>query len=118
VGSFTISSTPPATELKANSAATYTVRISGTGNFSFIQAPSLPLPTSFEQYNIRNSESIRSTTAGMTGFRQFEYPFIARAEGDYDIAPVEFSYFSPEKGAYVTLSTNPLNIKVAPDTSA
>lgn len=118
VGSFTISSTPPATELKANSAATYTVRISGTGNFSFIQAPTLSLPTSFEQYNVRNTESIRSTTAGMTGFRQFEYPFIARAEGDYNIAPIEFSYFSPEKGTYVTLSTDALEMKVSPDTSA
>ena len=118
VGSFTISSTPPATELKANSAATYTVRISGTGNFSFIQAPTLSLPTSFEQYNVRNTESIRSTTGGMTGYRQFEYPFIARAEGDYTIAPIEFSYFSPEKGAYVTLSTDAIEMKVSPDTSA
>ena len=118
VGSFTISSTPPATELKANSAATYTVRISGTGNFSFIQAPTLSLPTSFEQYNVRNTESIRSTTGGMTGYRQFEYPFIARAEGDYTLAPIEFSYFSPEKGAYVTLSTDAIEMKVSPDTSA
>ena len=118
VGSFTISSTPPATELKANSAATYTVRISGTGNFSFIQAPTLSLPTSFEQYNVRNTESIRSTTGGMTGYRQFEYPFIARAEGDYTLAPIEFSYFSPEKGAYVTLSTDAIEMKVSPDISA
>lgn len=118
VGSFTLTSTPPASELKANSAATYTVRITGTGNFSFIQAPTLSLPTSFEQYNIRNTESLHSTTAGMTGYRQFEYPFIARAEGDYTIAPIEFTYFSPERGEYITLSTNPIAMKVSPDTSA
>lgn len=118
VGSFDLTSTPPATELKANSAATYTVRISGTGNFSFIQAPTLSLPTSFEQYNVRNTESIRSTTAGMTGYRQFEFPFIARAEGEYTIVPVEFTYFNPERGEYITLSTNPIEMKIAPDASA
>lgn len=117
VGSFTLSSNPPVTELKANSAATYTVRISGTGNFSFIQTPTLTLPTSFEQYNVRNTESIHSTTTGMTGHRQFEFPFIARAEGDYNIEPIEFTYFSPEKETYVTLSTDALAMKVTPDTS-
>ena len=118
VGSFSLSSTPPPSELKANSAATYTVRISGTGNFSFIQAPSLVLPTSFEQYNVRPTESIRSTTAGMTGYRQFEYPFIARAEGDYSLEPIAFTYFNPDKGEYVTLSTDPMEMKVSPDASA
>ena len=117
VGEFTISAEMPPAQLKANSAATYTVKISGTGNLTFLQAPTLQLPSSFEAYSVRNTESIRSTPQGTTGYRQFEFPFIARAEGEYDIAPVEFSYFSPQKGAYVTLSTEPLKIDVSPDAS-
>lgn len=117
VGSFALSNVPPATGLKANSAATYTLKISGTGNLTFLQAPTLDLPSSFELYNVRNTESIRTTTAGTTGYRQFEYPFIARAEGDYEIPAVEFSFFSPEKDAYVTLSTQPVALHVEPDAS-
>ena len=96
VGQFTMTSEPPASELKANSAATYTVRISGTGNLTFIQAPKLTLPTSFELYDIRTTESIHSSTVGTNGYRQFEYPFIARAEGEYNIPSIEFTFFSPE----------------------
>ena len=117
VGEFTISAEMPPAQIKANSAATYTVKISGTGNLTFLQAPTLTLPSSFEAYSVRNTESIRSTTQGTTGYRQYEYPFIARAEGEYEIPPVEFSYFSPQKDAYVTLSTEALKMEVSPDAS-
>ena len=117
VGEFIISAEMPPAQIKANSAATYTVKVSGTGNLTFLQAPTLTLPSSFEAYSVRNTESIRSTTQGTTGYRQFEYPFIARAEGEYDIPAVEFSFFSPQKGAYVTLATEPLKMEVSPDVS-
>ena len=117
VGQFSLSSEPPTTELKANSATKYLARISGTGNLTFVQAPKLNLPTSFELYDVRTTESIHTSTLGTNGYRQFEYPFIARAEGEYIIPAVEFSFFSPEKEAYVTLSTEPLTLNITPDSS-
>ena len=78
---------PPAERIAANSGATVTVKISGTGNLTFVQAPKLPLPTSFEQYNVKTTESINTSSSGISGYRQFEYPFIARAEGTYDLEP-------------------------------
>ena len=115
VGQFTMESTPPPTDLAANSAATYTVKISGTGNLSFVQAPKLTLPASFEQYTVKTTESIRTSQSGSTGYRQFEYPFIARAEGSYEIAPVEFSYFNPSTMRYETLTSQAVTVDVAPD---
>lgn len=64
----------PPDRLAANSAATYTVKISGTGNLTFVQAPKLTLPASFEQYNVKTTESINASAAGISGYRQFEYP--------------------------------------------
>ena len=118
VGKFTMSATQPSTQLKANSAATYTVRISGTGNLTFLQTPKLVLPSSFELYHVRETESIQTSVNGTSGYKQFEYPFIARAEGEYDIDPIEFTFFSPEKEGYVTLKTDALKVNVAPDGSA
>lgn len=118
VGKFTMSATQPSTQLKANSAATYIVKISGTGNLTFLQTPKLTLPSSFELYNVRQTESIQTSVNGTSGYKQFEYPFIARAEGEYDIEPIEFTFFSPEKEGYVTLSTDALKVNVAPDGSA
>ncbi len=116
VGRFSLETTPPAERLAANSAATYTVKISGTGNLTFVQAPKLTLPASFEQYNVKTTESINTSAAGASGYRQFEYPFIARADGTYEIEPVEFTYFSPERMQYVTLSSKPLALEITPDT--
>ncbi len=118
VGSFSLTAIPPSSNLTANSAATYTIKVSGTGNITFLQAPKLQLPSSFELYDIRTTESMHSTTSGTTGYRQFEYPFIARSEGEYDIPSAEFSYFDPKSGEYVTLTTQALHLTVAPDTSA
>ena len=115
VGDFRLETVPPDGRLAANSGATYTVRISGSGNLTFVQAPTLTLPGSFEQYNVKTTESINASAAGITGYRQFEYPFIARAEGDYEIAPVLFSYFDPVRGEYRTLSSKAVPVEVLPD---
>lgn len=117
VGSFTMDTENPPQMLKANSAASYTVTINGTGNLTFLQAPKLSLPTSFELYDVRSTESIRTTAAGTSGYRRFEYPFIARSEGDYNLQPIEFTFFSPERESYVTLQSAPLTLSISPDGS-
>lgn len=115
VGQFTMECTPPAEHLAANSAATYTVRLSGTGNLTFVQAPTLQLPSSFEQYNVKTTEAINTSASGISGYRQFEYPFIARAEGEFEIPAVEFSYFDPARRQYHTLTSKGLLMEVTPD---
>ena len=115
VGNFTMDTQFPSERIAANSGATVTVKISGTGNLTFVQAPKLPLPTSFEQYNVKTTESINASAAGISGDRQFEYPFIARAEGTYDIEPIEFTYFDPQRVQYVTLKSKPLTLEITPD---
>lgn len=118
VGEFEMQVTPPADEIEANSAVTYVVKISGTGNLSMIQAPQIALPTTFEQYSVKSSESIQTTARGVSGYRQFEYPMIARAEGDFFIPALEFTYFNPRLAKYVTLTAEEFAIHVAPDASA
>ena len=46
---------------------------------------------------------------------RFEYPFIARAEGTYDLEPVEFTFFDPQRMQYVTLKSKPLTLEITPD---
>ena len=115
VGRFTMDTQLPSERIAANSGATFTVKISGTGNLTFVQAPKLLLPTSFEQYNVKTTESINTSATGISGYRQFEYPFIARAEGTYDIEPIEFTYFDPQRVQYVTLRSKPLTLEITPD---
>ena len=117
VGRFDMETTLPADEIAANSAVDYVVRISGVGNLPLVQAPKLNLPTSFEQYNIKTTESLNATQGGISGYRQFEYPVIARAEGEFDVPAITFSYFDPSEGAYKTLSSEARTYTVLPDDS-
>ena len=119
VGHFSIESALSASQLEANSSATYTLKISGKGNTSFIAAPKIEFPASFEKFPVKTSEEISYTGSGMSGTRIFEYSFIARADGTYTIPPVEFTYLNPESGQYVTISTGqPDTITVTPDTGS
>lgn len=118
VGRYTMSHRLSSTEVAANSAVTLQLTISGTGNLNFVSAPTLSLPSSFELYDIKSEEKVENRASGSVGYRRFDYPFIVRAEGDYEIAPVEFSYFDLGTQKYVTLATPALNIVVTPDKSA
>lgn len=115
VGEFQMDAQPFQQDFPANSAVTYTVRISGSGNLPQIQAPKMSLPASFEQYNVKTTESLNTSTGGISGYRQFEYPFIARVVGDYEVKPMEFTYFSPSRLEYITLSTPRTVMRVQPD---
>ena len=103
--------------MAANSSGTYQLKISGSGNLPLIQAPKVAMPSSFEQYNMKTTESLSHSSNGITGYRQFDLPFIPRAEGSYTVGPVEFSYFDPTKAQYVTLSAPQVNLEVNADTT-
>lgn len=118
VGRYTMLHELSSTELPANASATLQLTISGTGNLNFVSAPTLSLPASFELYDIKSEEKLQNTASGSKGYRRFDYPFIARAEGEYEVAPVEFTYFDLDKQKYETLSTGPLKIVVTPDKGA
>ena len=118
VGRYTMEATLSTDSVSANSAANINVRIAGSGNLKFMQSPTLVLPSSFEMYDVKPTEQIRNSSSGSTGYRSFEYPFIPRAEGDYTIAPIEFSYFNPETAKYVTLRSEEFTLAVLPDAKA
>lgn len=118
VGEFSLESAGTVSEVTANSAFTYGIRISGSGNLPQIQAPQLSLPASFEQYNVKTTESLNNTAGGIYGYRQFDYPVIARVAGNYDIEPVEFTYFNPRLRTYETLSTPRMTLTVLPDSTS
>ena len=118
VGDFKLEATPPPSAMSANTSGTYTLRLSGTGNFPLIRAPKLTLPPSFEQYNVTTSDNTRHTRSGTGGYREFSYPFVPRSDGLYTIQPFEFAYFDPHQRRYITLYSRETSIEVAADSTA
>jgi hypothetical protein len=115
VGSFTLTATAPEATMSANSSNEISVTISGSGNLKFVTAPRLILPESFELYDTKVVDNIRTTATGSSGSITYSYPFVARSAGEYTIEPIVFSYFDLETAQYKTLSTESFTITVTGD---
>lgn len=99
--------------LRAHEAASLIVTISGTGNLNLIEAPKINFPPDFEVYDVKRGEKITTTSSGSSGTKTFEYPFIPRSAGDFEIEPVEFSYYNVNSNKYLTLKSDPEIVNVA-----
>jgi hypothetical protein len=116
VGQFSLQGGPGEIDIAANSAARYDLKISGTGNLPLIQAPTVEMPASFEQYTVQTTEDYNVGGDPFSGGKTFSIPFIARAEGEYTIPAVEFTYFDPQAENYKTLRTPDYTLRIGRDT--
>ncbi|MEN8117634.1 MAG: BatD family protein [Bacteroidota bacterium] len=105
VGNFNITSEISSKNVTTNDAVTLTVKITGSGNIRLVRSPELELPTDFEVYDPRATDNVRATDNGVSGTKTIEYLFQPRFEGDYKIPAMQFAYFNPATGRYVTKST-------------
>ncbi|MDR2358601.1 MAG: BatD family protein [Prevotellaceae bacterium] len=102
----------------ANDAASAIIKITGEGNVKLVEAPKIAWPPDFETYDVKISDNSKTSSAGVSGSKQFEIPFIPRSAGTFAIPPVEFTYFDIAKKQYVTLASKPLAIRVGKDPNA
>ena len=113
VGNFSLKVELSRDSVKAHEAGSVIVTVQGTGNLNLIEAPKVQLPADFELYDVKTSNSYSYGANGISGSKSFEYPFIPRSEGLFEIPPVEYSYYDIKQGRYVTLKSEPVEIKVA-----
>jgi len=112
VGNFNISSEINNENITTNDAVTLKVTISGTGNIRLIRTPELELPSDFEVYDPRSNDNVQTSDNGVSGTKTVEYLFQPRFEGDYTIPSIEFAYFNPATGRYVTKATREHSLHV------
>jgi hypothetical protein len=113
VGDFTIKGTLDKNKVKANDAVNLTITVSGNGNLKLIDTLPIQFPTDFDRYDPKITDHFTVNTAGVSGTRTFSYLLIPRHAGSYKIPPIEFTYFSPKKKAYVTLTIPEMSLDVA-----
>lgn len=110
VGKFSISAALSKDTLKTHEAASLVVTVSGRGNVSLLEEPKVSFPPDMEVYDTKVSDKIEK--GGLSGSKQYEFPFIPRSYGDFVIEPVKYSYYDVERKQYVTLETPPIPITV------
>jgi hypothetical protein len=112
VGNFTMSSSISAQEVKENEAVTLKINIAGSGNMKLIKTPEVKFPSDFEIYDPKVTNNFKTSASGVSGTKTIEYLFIPRHSGNFEIPPVEFSYFDLRDKTYKMLRTPSYSLKV------
>ena len=113
VGKFNITAQLDKTETKANEPITLRVIVSGTGNLKLIKQPIVNLPKDFDKYEPKVTDQTKLTTAGIEGSKIYDMLIVPRHQGQYDIPPVEFTYFDTATKRYETVKSEGFHLDVA-----
>ena len=112
VGNYKISAELKNPQFKTYEAATFNVKIRGTGNIKYIKTPNVNFPSQFEVYDPQSTANVSPSGSNMSGSIAWEYTFMPQKQGDYTIPAVEFSYFNLGTGKYETVKTEDFNLHV------
>lgn len=112
VGSFTLQASLDKTETAANEPVTLALTIEGEGNIQAATVPEPRVPESFKVYDSGTSTETSKEGYRVRGKKTYTRVLVPRYGGDYEIAPVSFSYFDPDEGEYVTRTAGPFRVRV------
>jgi hypothetical protein len=113
VGNFTVSGKIDKTNLTTDDALTYTLTITGSGNFKLINPPQLKLPNGLNTYDPMVIDTITGRSTTISGSKIITYSISPNVPGDYQIPPIPFTYYNPQSGTYTTLHTQPVAVHVS-----
>lgn len=114
VGAFTMSVEAEPKEVLQDEPVTLRIKIQGTGNIKTVKEPLITLPESFKRYDTQISEAPFTLQEPLQGEKVFETVIIPSSDGTFQVPPVLFSYFDPQRASYQTLRSQPLSLVVLP----
>jgi len=120
VGRYTMDARLSRTNVVVGEPLELTVRIEGEGNISTLEGPEIDIPGSFETYDPEVSvQRDEANEQIVRGTKTFTYLTIPRANGNFTIPALRFSYLDPATIDYETLFRTLPTIRVTgtmPDT--
>jgi Cu/Ag efflux protein CusF len=115
-GNFVIKPALEKNTFTTDDAGRLNIVIEGSGNLQLITTPDVNWPNGVEAFEPSVTDDFTKNTVPVSGRKIISYNFTAAAAGNYVLPPVAFSYFSPEKGKYITDSTPSLAFSVTKGT--
>lgn len=108
VGSFRVSDDLSSDEISLGEAVTFSLRITGKGNFNQFGNPQF----SESDAQVSNPVAVDKLNAGIEGSRVLYYTIIPAEKGVYTLPELSFSWFDPDLGRYRTFSSQSRQVKV------
>ena len=112
VGKFNLNASLSSPTVKTNEPLSFKATIGGTGNIKILEAPNLEVSNDFEKYDPKVTETIDRNAAVVNGSKMFEWLLVPRYPGQKRIPPLEFSYFDPVKGKYISVKSGAIDVTV------
>jgi hypothetical protein len=113
LGKFTVTAAASPDHVTAGDPITLHVTVTGRGNFDRV-SPGLLTPSPDWKSYKPVARFAPADSIGSEGTKTFEQAVVPLRAGHVKIPPLSFSYFDPDTAKYVTRTTTPLGIDVAP----
>ena len=118
VGNWNVRSSISSTKLKQDEAITYKVIVSGTGNIQAVDISDISFPNEMEIFEPEIQVIDSPLRDKIGGEKQFEWVLIPRFAGDIYLPRIEFTFFDPKTGQWMTQFTSEYHLNVAPNEKA
>ena len=113
VGKFEVAAEATPSQAAVGDPIALKVKLSGSGNFERATVPVLERNNDWKTYK-PTAKFEPEDSAGCSGIKTSEQALVPLRSGKLAIPALAFSYFDPETKGFVTRSTQPVNIEVAP----
>jgi hypothetical protein len=116
LGNFSIAAEASPDHVTAGDPITLRLTVTGSGNFDRVSSNLLGSSAEWKSYKPVARFAV-ADSVGLQGTKTFEQAVVPLQAGKLTIPPIHFSFFDPDTARYVTHSTFPIAIQVAPAAS-
>lgn len=110
VGTFSVSASLSNEELATHEAAHLVLKVSGRGNIQLLETPKIDFPLEMEAYDPTVTSNVAAD--GVAGTRTYEYPFIPRSPGEFEVGPIDYTYYDVDAHEYATVTIPAISVSV------
>jgi hypothetical protein len=116
VGQFNLKFTADKITLPQNTPLNLSVTLAGKGNFQAIDKIPFSIPQDFESYDTTVAPpAVLGQRRNLETEKTFQTLVIPRKAGKFTIGPVQWNYFDPESGKYLSAEAPALEVEVTPN---
>ena len=112
VGRYAFKATVDTKSVKVGEPVTLTLLVRGEGNLRNLALPTIEEIDGLKVYAPETEVDVRPQGLTITGWRKNKVLMIPKKAGTYTLPAIEWSFFNPDKGAYETLRSKPITLKV------
>ena len=111
IGKFQVRAVPQNTTSPAGENNVLHIEITGEGNLLPATMPQVDWPEGVEHYDPKDSQNVDKRNYPVHVSKVFDVPFIGEKQGKVTFAPIAFSFFDPDAGAYKTVKSDPFTVQ-------